>query len=210
MPFEIDFFLEAFGYLGTALVILSMLMTSVVKLRIINMCGSVISTIYAAISGAWPIVLLNVSLFLINLIQLIRMKNTRSSFSHSTAKVGESCVQYFLSLYDADIKTYFPEYTVPDEASTVVEIAYIGSETVGLLIGEKTGDTMTICLDYATPKYRDLSVSTFLFSKLAEEGIRTLIAPTGVPEHQSYLLRMGFTQEGERMIKQLNVKEKTI
>ncbi len=64
--------LEIFGYIGTILVVMSMMMTSVTKLRIVNMSGSVISAIYAAICGTWPIVVMNVSLFIINGFQLIR------------------------------------------------------------------------------------------------------------------------------------------
>lgn len=64
--------LEAFGYLGTVLVVASMMMTSVTKLRIVNMSGSVISAIYAAICGTWPIVVMNICLFVINGAQLIR------------------------------------------------------------------------------------------------------------------------------------------
>ncbi len=64
--------LEAFGYLGTILVVVSMMMSSVTKLRIVNMSGSVISAIYAAICGTWPIVVMNVCLFVINGTHLIR------------------------------------------------------------------------------------------------------------------------------------------
>ena len=64
--------LEAFGYLGTILVVISMMMSSVTKLRIVNMSGSVISAIYAAICGTWPIVVMNVCLFVINGTHLIR------------------------------------------------------------------------------------------------------------------------------------------
>lgn len=65
-------YLEIFGYIGTALVVISMMMTSVTKLRIINMSGSVISAIYAGICGTWPVVVLNVSLFMINSFHLIK------------------------------------------------------------------------------------------------------------------------------------------
>ena len=40
---------ELIGYFGSALVVISMLMTSVVRLRIINLIGSVIFTCYALI-----------------------------------------------------------------------------------------------------------------------------------------------------------------
>ena len=39
--------IEIFGYIGSALVVVSMLMTSVVKLRVINTVGSLISGTYA-------------------------------------------------------------------------------------------------------------------------------------------------------------------
>lgn len=63
---------EIFGYTGTFLVILSMTMTNVNMLRFFNICGSVISAIYAAVYGTWPIVLMNVCLVFINLFHLIR------------------------------------------------------------------------------------------------------------------------------------------
>lgn len=65
-------YLEIFGYIGTALVVISMMMTSVTKLRIVNMSGSVVSAIYAGICGTWPVVVLNVSLFLINGFRLVK------------------------------------------------------------------------------------------------------------------------------------------
>ena len=40
-------YVELIGYLGSLLIVVSMLMTSVVKLRIINTVGSVIFTGYA-------------------------------------------------------------------------------------------------------------------------------------------------------------------
>ena len=69
-----NIFLEVFGYIGTVLILLSMMMTSVVKLRIVNMIGSLISIIYAALNNTWPVVFLNTGLIIINAFQLIRMK----------------------------------------------------------------------------------------------------------------------------------------
>lgn len=68
-----NIFLEVFGYIGTALVLLSMMMTSVVKLRIINMSGSLISMIYAIIMNTWPVAALNIGLIIINTVQLVRI-----------------------------------------------------------------------------------------------------------------------------------------
>lgn len=68
-----DVFLEIFGYIGSALILLSMMMTSVEKLRWFNISGSVISMIYGAVTGAWPVVFLNVGTITINVVQIIRL-----------------------------------------------------------------------------------------------------------------------------------------
>ena len=72
-----NLYLELFGYLGTALVLLSMMMTSVTKLRIVNMCGSVISGLYALFCGTWPVVYLNAGMIAINAVQLFRQARAR-------------------------------------------------------------------------------------------------------------------------------------
>ena len=64
--------LEIFGYIGTALIILSMTMKSMNKLRILNLSGSIISVIYSFIIVAWPTVILNVCLAAINVYHLIK------------------------------------------------------------------------------------------------------------------------------------------
>lgn len=64
--------LEIFGYTGTALVLLSMTMTSITKLRWLNMLGSLICAIYALLTGTYPVMFLNLGMILINSTQLIR------------------------------------------------------------------------------------------------------------------------------------------
>lgn len=70
-------FLEIFGYIGSGLILLSMMMTSVEKLRWFNMSGALISTIYSAILGTWPVVFLNVGSIAINVVQVIRLRRKK-------------------------------------------------------------------------------------------------------------------------------------
>ena len=72
-----NIFIEIIGYIGTAVVLASMLMTSMTRLRIINMCGSTLSAVYALITGALPVVVLNVALITINTVQLIKERRSR-------------------------------------------------------------------------------------------------------------------------------------
>ena len=73
-----NIWLELFGYLGTALVLLSMMMTKVEHLRWFNLAGSIVSMIYGACCGTWPTAILNLGLDIINIVQLMRLKKLKT------------------------------------------------------------------------------------------------------------------------------------
>ena len=66
-------YLEIFGYIGMALVLVSMMMTSLKRLRILNMTGAVICAIYGVCTNTWPTALLNMGLLIIQIVQLYRL-----------------------------------------------------------------------------------------------------------------------------------------
>lgn len=66
-----NLYVEVFGYIGTILVFVSMTMSSLTKLRVFNALGSVVSMIYSIIISAYPIVFLNLGLFLVNVYKLL-------------------------------------------------------------------------------------------------------------------------------------------
>lgn len=76
-------YLELLGYLGTALVLMSMAMTSLVKLRLFNMAGSLVSLIYALVIATWPVALLNAGMIAINSVQLVRHYKTKGKEAFS-------------------------------------------------------------------------------------------------------------------------------
>ena len=78
-----NIYLEIFGYIGTALIILSMTMKSMEKLRIFNIAGSIISIIYSVIVVAWPTVVLNVCLATINIYHLIKAYRVKPATAKS-------------------------------------------------------------------------------------------------------------------------------
>ena len=75
---------EIIGYIGTGLVILSMTMSSLTKLRIFNMAGAVFSTVYALLITAYPVALLNAVLTAINLYHLIRARREKKAAERSS------------------------------------------------------------------------------------------------------------------------------
>lgn len=65
--------LEIFGYVGMALVLLSMMMTSLKWLRVLNMSGAIICAIYGILTNTWPTAFLNIGILVIQLVQLYRL-----------------------------------------------------------------------------------------------------------------------------------------
>ena len=191
--------IELIGYLGSTLVVVSMLMTSVMKLRIINTIGSVIFAIYALIIRSYPTALMNFCLVSINVYQMIRLRDTARQYELVKLSASDGYLSYFLKAYREDIHKFFPRFTADVEADTEAWLVNCDHTPAGVLLGKRVGEDMTVTLDYSTPAYRDCSVGTYLYDKLREAGIKRLICAADTSEHQEYLARMGFVKdEGTR------------
>jgi hypothetical protein len=66
--------LESWGYLSMIIVLISMLMTDIRKLRIINSIACSMFIIYGYFHEAYPVVLMNTIVIIINLIKLKQNK----------------------------------------------------------------------------------------------------------------------------------------
>lgn len=198
-----NIYLEIFGYIGTALVLLSMMMTSVVKLRLFNTVGSLISMTYAFLSGAWPVVFLNLGLIIINVWQLIRLQRSKTVFDCIEVNADDKSLQYFFTYHASDIAHHFPGYQLKSNPNTVVYMVYTAGESVGVLVGTRDRDAINVELDYSTVKYRDCSVGMFLYDCLKKNGVRKLVSERKGEVHNQYLTKMGFVDEGGKFSKTL-------
>lgn len=196
--------IEIFGYVGSALVVISMLMSSIVKLRVINTVGSVISGTYAVICGAIPLAVMNVCLIAINGYNLLKLLKTKQVYDLVVGEADDSLVKYFLKRYGEDIKHYFPGYEAARAQGKKAYIACCEGNPAGLLIGEEQDGVFNLLIDYSTPVYRDCSVGKYLYSKLPENGVNALrFAEKLTEEHISYMNKMGFVRENETYINKL-------
>ena len=195
--------IELFGYLGSALVVVSMLMASVVKLRVINMIGSVISGTYALIIGSFPLALMNGCLIVINAYNLIKLLKTKQEYDVISCSAQEASVEYFVRRYLQDIRRYFPDFGNNTEGLDAAYMVFCNGGPAGILLGRKKGGSeIEVELDYAVPAYRDCSVGNYLYSKLPAMGIDTLSTlRSDSAAHMSYLNKMGFELSGDSYIK---------
>ena len=96
--------IEIFGYIGCIFVIVSMLMTSVVKLRVINTVGSSISAVYAMIGHSYPLAVVNASLVVINIYNLIKLsKADGNHYDMIRWDKEDSYLTYFIKHYKEDM-----------------------------------------------------------------------------------------------------------
>ena len=197
--------IEIFGYVGSFLVVFSMLMSSVVKLRIINTLGSIVSGTYALIIGSFPLALMNGCLIIINIYNLFKLrKMDKTVYDIVDGDAGEAYFQYFINHYLADIKSFFPYF---DEKGALGDAAYIvccNENPAGIFLGSKQENgTVDIILDYSTPTYRDCSVGQYLYQELPKYGVKQLIFKDKAEKHEGYLQKMGYVNQGGRYVKNL-------
>lgn len=220
-----DFFtlkniIEMIGYLGSALVIVSMLMTSVIKLRIINTAGSVIFAVYAFIIHSYPTAVMQLFLIAINVFNLYKLYNTKKEYSAVNLNWGDSFLTHFIQENKDDILKFFPEAEglicrseghnksyfdaandesfIDDFVPNFTYIVCCGSVPAGVFIGKKTDGSVKVLVDYTTPSYRDCSVGKFLYNYLSAQTVNknlTMIAQAGNKNHENYLKKMGFNKD---------------
>ena len=203
--FDTQMLIEIFGYIGSFLVVFSMLMSSVVKLRVINTIGSVVSGIYALIFGAYPLVLINTCLIIINIYNLYKLLHTKQEYDMVECQKEDSILSYFIEKYRGDIVKYFPGFT----GEVVYDKAYVvccNGNPAGVLLGsEKSDGVIDVVIDYSIPAYRDCSVGTYLYSKLEESGVQRIeYAQVEAEAHVAYLKKMGFIRENQVYVKNMN------
>lgn len=195
--------IEAIGYIGSVLVLISMLMTSVVRLRTINTVGSLIFTGYALMIQSYPTAALNFSLALINIYNLVKLFRNKKDYSVVKLSSDDAFVTYFLNLYKADIEKFFPAFVRLDECDSFYLVCR-GTEAAGILLGKSGQDTIDVKIDYTTPVYRDCSVGKYLYRYLSSQNLSKLLIENVSENHKPYLEKMGFVEDGGRFIKKLS------
>ncbi|WP_026508148.1 hypothetical protein [Butyrivibrio sp. MC2013] len=189
-----DFVIQLIGYLGSALVLISFLMVSVYKLRIVNSIGSVVCVIYGLIIGAYPTVVMNLCLVAINIYYLMKSAASQKNYDFIRVSPSDGLVQHMIERNRADILKCFPGTSLDfSEADTGFAVCHDGLP-VGIMLGKLSGGELRIMLDYSVLPYRDFSIGRFLLSRLRGEGIAKLIYIGDDTYHKAYLRETGFVR----------------
>ena len=195
--------LDLVGWIGSAILVWSLLQTRIVRLRVINLVGCVILIVFNTLAGVWPMMGLNVGLAVINVYHLRKLLVARhepAQYAVLEARPDEEYLQYLLRVHAADIATFNPHFSAGRTPFERAFLILLADETVGVVLLHDAGDGLAqIALDYVTPRFRDFTPGEFVFlgsGLLADLGflrVETMPGVVEVPATAAYYRRLGFT-----------------
>lgn len=197
---------EVLGYVASALIVVSLMMTSVVRLRMISLIGSLVFVAYGLLIGAWPVVLSNGAITLINLFYLQRELSRSDAVTAVPMERDAPFLADFLDAMGEDIAKSQPGFA-QDGAGSFVRLINRNGLPAGVFIAEPMGRELHVKLDYVTPRYRDSGSARWLFgrgrSTFTDAGFDRLVAHSQTSAHSHYLEMMGFRREGSAHVLEL-------
>ncbi len=187
------------GYLGSAFVVTSLAMRSILKLRLIGLTGAITFVVYGYLIGAWPIVWTNVVIVLIHLHFLGEIRRSDEYFKVLDVRRESNYLRYFLDHYAEDIESVWPGFEYSPEKDILTLFILRDLVPAGLFVAKVLdAETLELELDYAIPGYRDFKIGRHLYVKnaLRDRGYTTIVATTGGDQAADYLSKMGFSHHG--------------
>ncbi len=201
-------YLEWFGYLASVVVAVSLIMSSIVKLRWYNLFGAGMFSVYGFMIGALPVGFLNGFIALADIYYLIQIYKEKEYFEMMELNGDSQYLKYFLEYQKDDINKFFPEFKYSEKANEVGFYLLRNLTPAGIIFGEKKEGEFEIKLDYVLPEYRDFKIGKYVFEKhigtFKEKGIKKISTKSENEEHTKYLQKMGFKLRNE------NIYEKNI
>jgi hypothetical protein len=191
-------FYELIGYAGSALIVVSLTRTSILKLRLFGLAGAATFVIYGFLIGAYPVALVNGAIVVVHLFFLRRLLARRDEhFTVLEVDRGSRYLAYFIEFHQEEIGRFQPDFSMGPDGDLVTAFVLRDLVPAGLFIGRRCTDrSVEILLDFVIPQYRDLRIGTFLYSTdsgiFADPECHRAWSRSGNAVHDEYLVKMGF------------------
>ena len=192
---------ELIGYLGSALVVVSLMMRSLLRLRIVNLVGAAIFATYGVLIHAPPVWVVNGAIVLVDAWHLRSMVGGEEDLRVIEVATDSSYLASFLAFHADDIRRFVPEFAgLRDDHRAFLVLRDLVPAAAVLLRHTPDGE-LSADLDYAIPAYRDYTSGEYVYgdAQLFDAfDVSSVVSAPGNREHQRYLRRMGFRPDGER------------
>jgi hypothetical protein len=205
---------EIIGYAASVLVAVSLMMSAIVKLRIVNMIGAFTFAIYGVLIGSIPVAAMNAFIVLINIYYLAKIYRDREYFQLLRVKNGSDYLNAFLNFHKKSIQTYQPGFTAGNDHNFSLFVLR-DMIPAGLLLGSlNENGELNVRLDYVIPNYRDFKIGNYLFNDkvdyFVKQGVRKITSPSGNEDHNRYLEKVGFSRSNHQPdLYELNIDKKS-
>jgi hypothetical protein len=196
---------EIIGYAASILVAVSLMMSKIVTLRIINLVGAALFSLYGILIQSIPVAAMNGFIVLVNLYYLFQMYHDREFFKLLRVSEHNVYLHEFIRFFLPEIKKFQPDFTYKNNSNDLSLFVLRDMIPAGVMIGSINDNVLSVKLDFVRPEYRDFKIGQFLFHDnqhfFAEQGINVVESQAGNGEHAQYLEKMGFTpDEGDKSL----------
>jgi hypothetical protein len=195
---------ELVGYAASALIVVSLMMTSLLRLRLVNLVGSLVFAVYAILIGSIPVLITNVAITAINVHQLSRLRRDSSRdayFEVVDVAPDNPILRRFVEFHAKDIARFQPGF-VGVQTDHLTWMVLRDAVPVGAVAARRTGPgEADLELDYVAPEHRDFRAGSVLFGSsgaFRTRGLSRLTTSAATDLHRRYLERMGFHRDGHR------------
>jgi hypothetical protein len=185
------------GYLGSALIVTSLAMRSILKLRWIGLAGAATFVVYGYLIGAWPVVWTNAVIVLIHLHFLRQVRRSGEYFKLLEVRPDSRYLGYFLDHFAEDIESAWPGFTFDPVGETETLFVLRDLVPAGLIVTRPLeAGALEVQLEYAIPGYRDFKIGRYLYDRgaLVKRGYHRAVARPNGRRAVDYLTRMGFSR----------------
>ena len=203
--------LEIVGWIGSALVILSLAQARVLRFRVLNLVGAALAVVYNVALAIWPFAVMNLIIAVIDVYWLRRLLAARhdpAAYSVVEVEPHDAYLGHVIGVHLDDIRRFQPTYAAPaDDAPRWAFLVQRDAETVGAVVVRDEGDGDAVVeLDYVTERFRDCTPGEFVYGRsgvFAEHGVRRLVAGAELATQTAYLQRVGFRDDSGTWVRQV-------
>ncbi len=192
--------LEYLGYLASAIILVSLVMSSAKKFRWINLLGGVLFTVYGFLINAIPVGVMNGCISLVNIYYLYKMYQSKDYFKTLDIDKKSQYLKYFLKFYKDDIDKFFPSKEIDVDHADVSFYILRNVVPAGIFVGNQYDEkTLRVDFDYVVPTFRDFKMGQYIYKDkknlFIDKGYESLITYTNNEKHEAYLKKMGFVRD---------------
>ncbi|WP_061963205.1 hypothetical protein [Demequina aurantiaca] len=208
-----DVLLEAIGWVGSILIVWSLMQARVLRFRWMNFAGAFVATVYNGVIGIWPFAFMNAAITIIDaywLVRLYRERDDAEVYEVLSVEPEDAFLQHVLAVHGTDIAKHQPAFTAHAPADGAKRSTFLvtrGDEAVGVVVVADQGAGVGLVeLDWVKERFRDFAPGEFVYrssSALSDAGFTRLEREKHAALDEAYVQKVGFRSEGDRWVREV-------